>query len=249
MLSLILFILAAIFVLLGRQVIRARRRSYKVGEFRRYEEIKQRARTGDIILFHKTRRTGLIDSLELDIVSPLFYKRNEFRHCGIVLRDESGLYVLECADERHSGYSVATYVTAGNGVRVVELEPLMREYARDNGDPHFAILHIEEEIPRERFREVLAGYQPVNYLKMHRTAAVVLAHALLPPAWAQRVFARYEGDMMCSEFLHDFLHRCGVLAEYPSKAFVTYAIENDAPFRSLQRVKYSTMVRFDYSPV
>jgi hypothetical protein len=232
----------------GRRHIRDRRKRYKQGEFRDFGEIRDRARTGDIVLFHKTKRTGFVDSLELDVISPLIFGRNEFRHCGIVMRDGDDISVLECADEKHSGYTSAKYVTGGNGLRVVEIEALMREYTRDNGDPHFGILHIEREIPLPLFREVLASYENVGYMKTHRTALVLFANAFLPTPWSRSVASRFAGDMMCSEFLHHFLHRCGVLEPYHSKTFVTYAIENRVVFRALQRVRYSEIVRFNYSP-
>jgi hypothetical protein len=234
---------------LGLGALRARRSRYKSGTFRKFEEVSAALRTGDIILFHKTKRTGFVDSLELDVISPLIFGRNEFRHCGIVMRDGDDIFVLECADEKHSGYGAATYVTGGNGLRVVEIEALMREYTRDNGDPHFGILHIEREIPLPLFREVLSGYENVDYMKTHRTALVLFANAILPTPWSRNFASRYEGTMMCSEFLHHFLHRCGVLEPYHSKTFVTYAIENRIVFRSLQRVRYSEIVRFNYSPV
>jgi hypothetical protein len=231
---------------LGLRALRARRRRYKNGAFSKFEDVSPALRTGDIILFHKTRRTSFVDSLELDVISPLVFGRNEFRHCGLVLRQGERTLVLECADENHSGANVASYVTGGNGLRLVEIGDLLREYTRDNGDPHFGILHIERPIPEERFREVLAGYQHVDYMKTGRTALVMFADAILPSPWSRRISDRFEGQMMCSEFLHHFLYTCGVLAPYHSKTFVTYLIENELVFRALQRVPYSDIVRFEF---
>jgi hypothetical protein len=246
------FLLAAIAVAIalgGRSVIRRRRKRYKGGEFRRFEQIRDSVRTGDIILFHKTRRTGFIDSLELDVISPLLFGRNEFRHCGIILQEGGEIFVLECADAKHSGFNVAKYVTRGNGLRLVEIRDLLREYTRDNGDPHFGVLHIAEPVPNERFRDVLASYDHVDYLATRRTALVLFADAILPSPWSRNLTARFSGQMMCSEFLHHFLHQCGVLAPYHSKTFVTYLIENKVVFRALQRIPYSEIVRFEFDDV
>jgi hypothetical protein len=225
-----------------------RRHRYKNQRILDFEQVRESARTGDIILFHKTARTGFLDALELDIVSPLLFKRNEFRHCGIVVRREDGsLDVLECADAHHSGHEAANYVTSGNGIRVVSMEPLLAAYKRDNGNPHFGIKHIASEIPLPLIQKTLDEYRAIDYLKVHKTIRVLLSHYLLPHAY-DRFVEEYSSEMMCSEFMHSFLNRCGVLKNYPSKVFMPYYIEDDERFKSLEIVSYSDIVRFDYQP-
>jgi hypothetical protein len=224
-----------------------RKLRYKNQRIVPFEEIRERARTGDIILFHKTTRKGLMETLEVDVLSPLVFDQTEFRHCGIVVRKNGELHVMECADEFHSGHTDATYLTQGTGIRLVPIDALLTAYNRDNGDPHFGIKHISEEIPPEKIDAFVREYRSVNYLKFHKIATVLLSHVLLPRKIYNRIVKRFDNEMMCSEFVHNFLNRSGVLGDYPSKLFMPYYIENDTKFRQLEIVKYSDIVRFRYS--
>ena len=223
-----------------------RRLRYKQHPVVPFAEIRDRFRTGDILLFHKTTRSGLIDTIELDFVSPIFFRANEFRHSGIVVRRGGELYVLESAEERHSGHSLATYPTGGKGIRLVPLEPLLEAYTRDNGDPHYGVRFIEREIPVDRIFQVLEGYGPVSYLPMQRSLPLYLTRFLLPHRIRRLLLDAYRSQMMCSEFVHNVLHRCGALAEYPSKLLAPYLIENDTFFRRLAVVPFSDIVRFNW---
>ncbi len=226
--------------------IERRRLRYKKHATLNFDEVHARFRTGDIILFHKTTRSGFIDSLELDFVSPLFFGANEFRHSGIIVRENDKLMVLECAERFHSGYSIATYPTGGNGIRMVALEPLLEAYTRDNGEPHFGVKFISAEIPASRVHDVVRSYGPVDYLKMQRSLPLYLTKFLLPNPIRRGVLDAYRHEMMCSEFVHSVLNRCGVLEDYPSKLFAPYAIENERFFQRLEKVPYSQIVRFTF---
>ena len=211
-----------------------------------FEHIRDRARTGDIILFHKTSRTGLLESLEIDFLSPLVFSETEFRHCGIIVRKNGELRVLECADQFHSGHDDATYVTKGTGIRLVPIEPLLAAYSRVNGDPHFGIKYISEEITAAKVESALDEYPSVNYLKIHKILYVFLSHLLLPRRVHGKIERSLSHEMMCSEFVHSFLNKCGVLKDYPSKLFIPYYIEDSELFRNLEIVTYSDVVRFHY---
>ena len=229
----------------GRWIDRRRLR-YKKHPTVSFSEVQGKLKTGDIILFHKTARTGFIDSLELDFVSPLFFRANEFRHSGIIVRHEDGIFVLECAEPLHSGHSLATYPTGGNGIRLVSIEPLLDAYSRDNGDPHFGVKFIANELPVARVNEVLSGYGPVNYLKMQRSLPLYLTKFFLPNPIRRNILDAYRHEMMCSEFVHSFLNRCGALASYPSKLLAPYSIENRRFFQKIEIVPYSEIVRFTF---
>lgn len=224
-----------------------RKLRYKNQAITPFEQIRDRARTGDIILFHKTTRNGLVDALELDVISPLVFTETEFRHCGIIVRKNGELYVMECADELHSGHSEAKYLTKGTGVRLVPIETLLDAYNRDNGDPHFGIKYISEEIPASKLEATLDEYESVNYLKMHKIAYIFLSHLLLPRKLHRRIVASFRNEMMCSEFVHSFLFKCGVLKDYPSKLFMPYYIEDSEVFQRLEIVRYSEIMRFRYA--
>jgi hypothetical protein len=223
-----------------------RKLRYKEQPIVPFEQIRDRARTGDIILFHKTTRNGLLEALELDVLSPLIFAETEFRHCGIVIRKNGELYAMECAGELHSGHTEATYLTKGTGIRLVPIETLLEAYNRDNGDPHFGIKYISEEIPTHRLQATLAEYESVNYLKLHKILCIFLSHLLLPRKLYRKIADSLRNEMMCSEFVHSFLNRCGVLKDYPSKLFMPYYIEDSDVFQKLEFVKYSEIVRFRY---
>jgi hypothetical protein len=211
-----------------------------------FEHIREKARTGDIILFHKDTRNGLLEMIEVDLLSPVVFGETDLRHCGIIVRKDGVLHVLECADEFHSGHADASYLTKGTGIRLVPIEPLLAAYDRDNGDAHFGVRHISEEIPLDRIDAFLREYESVNYLKFHKIVAVMLSHLVLPKRIRDRIAKRFENEMMCSEFVHNFLNRSGVLKDYPSKMFMPYYIEDEKRFRSLEIARYSEIVRFTY---
>lgn len=237
---------AAVLAVCGDAWIRRRQRRYQRYQLADFNEIRAKAKTGDIILFHKTSRTGLVDMLELDVLSPVLFGQTEFRHCGIVLKKDEELFVLECADEFHSGHSKAKYLTEGKGVRLIALETALCEYAKDNGNAHFGIKYIAHEIPLLMLDAALKHYAAINYLKTHKTAQVLFSHAFFPRALHQRIVNAYKNEMMCSEFVHSVLNKCQVLKDYPSKLFVPYYIANSAVFQKLEIVKYSDVVRFAY---
>lgn len=232
----------------GVRWIRSRQRRYKNARIIGFDAIRDELKTGDIILFHKTTRNGFLDALELDVLSPLVFGRNEFRHSGIILRQDDELFVIECADRFHSGHSAATYLTAGNGIRRVPLEPLLHAYNVDNGgEPHFGIKHIATPIDPGAIEATVRGYGRIDYLAMHRSALAFLSNVFLPRSMHQRIIARYKQEMMCSEFVHSLLNRCGALKDYNSKVFMPYYIENTNVFGKLEVVEFSDIVRFAYS--
>ena len=221
-----------------------RRLRYKNRAIVPFSQIRDRAKTGDIVLFHKTTRNGLLDILELDVLSPLAFGETEFRHCGIIIRKDAGLLVMECADELHSGHEEATYLTKGTGIRLVPIEKLLAAYTRDNGDPHFGIKFISREIPSQKLQTSIEEYGSVNYLKLHKLLYVLLSRALLPQKLYRKITDSFNNEMMCSEFVHSFLNKCGVLKHYPSKLFMPYHIEDAGVFQKLEIVKYSEILRF-----
>jgi hypothetical protein len=233
-------------VVSGGRWIERRRHRYKRHPMVGFSDVKNALRTGDIIMFHKTTRTGIIDSLELDFVSPLFFRATEFRHSGIIVRRDDGLFVLECAEERHSGHAFAEYPTGGRGIRIVPLVELLDAYTRDNGSAHYGVRFISTEINPERVQEALGQYGPVDYLKMQRSVPLYLTKFLLPAPLRRSVLEAWRHEMMCSEFVHSILNRCGALADYPSKLLAPYSIEDDDFFRRLEVVRFSDIVRFDY---
>ncbi len=221
-----------------------RRFRYKKHRIVLLEDVRSALKTGDIILFHKTARSGILDTLELDFLAPLFFPANEFRHSGIVVRRDDQLFVVECTEEFHSGHAHARYPTGGKGIREVQLEPLLDAYTRDNGDPHFGVRFIRSEIDAEVLMSIVREIGPVSYLRASRSIPIYLSSFFLPSSLHSRIIARHSSAMMCSEFVHSVLARCGALGEYPSKIFAPYVIENSHLFERHDRAGYSDIVRF-----
>jgi hypothetical protein len=157
--------------------------------------------------------------------------------------------VLECAEEKHSGFDIATYPTGGTGIRIVPLVPLLDAYTRDNGNPHYGVRFISSEIPVSRLFEALDGYGPVKYLRMQRSIPLYLTKYFLPDPVRRKVLDSFRHEMMCSEFVHSILNRCGALTDYQSKLLAPYSIEDDRFFRRLEVVPFSEVVRFTWSAV
>ena len=224
--------------------IERRRLRYKRHQTVTLGEVRGELKTGDILLFHKTSRAGILDTLELDFLAPLFFPENEFRHSGIVVRRNDALSVIECTEEFHSGHLYATYPAGGKGIREVPLEPLLGDYKKDNGDPHFGVRLISREIPTDLVMSTVKQIGPVSYLKASRSAALFLSSYLIPPGLHNRLIAFFAREMMCSEFVHVVLARCGALRDYPSKIFAPYIIENSELFERHDLAGYSPIVRF-----
>ncbi len=221
-----------------------RRLRYKRHPIVPFSDVSDALKTGDIILFHKTTRNGVLDVVELDILAPMFFDESEFRHSGIIVRRDDQLFVMECTEPMHSGYAHANYPTGGKGIREVPLAPLLEEYSRDNGDAHFGVRFISEEIPLEVLQSTISEVGPVSYMKAHTTVPIFLSQFVLPRAIVERVAKVPRHQMMCSEFVHRVLWGCGVLRDYPSKLFAPYIIEDSSRFRSHAIVGYSDIVRF-----
>ena len=228
--------------------IERRRLRYKRHPVLPLGEVRESLKTGDIILFHKTARTGILDTLEMDLLAPLIFEENEFRHSGIVIRRGQDLFVIECTEERHSGAAHASYPTGGSGIREVPLEPLLAAYTMDNGDPHFGVRFIPSEIPESTLMSRVREIGPVIYLRARRSISIYLTSYFLPLNLHRRIMNRYSGEMMCSEFVHRVLAACGVLSDYPSKLFAPYVIENPRLFERHDRIGYSEVVRFVWRP-
>ena len=221
-----------------------RRFRYKKHSTIQLDEIRSSLKTGDIILFHKTARTGILDTLELDFVAPLFFRTNEFRHSGIVIRRGEELAVVECTEETHTGHVHAAYPFGGKGIREVRLELLLDSYTRDNGIPHFGVKLIRNEIDPDRLIGTVKDLGPVNYLKASRSIPLFAASFVLPQSALSKLMDRYKSEMMCSEFVHYVLAKCGALRDFPSKVFAPYVFENAHLFDRFDIAGYSDIVRF-----
>ena len=102
-------------------------------------------------------------------------------------------------------------------------------------------------IAPDTIHSVIASYRSIDYLPMTVTVRLLVAHWLLPGSRFEQRAAAHSHRMMCTEFVHDLLHRCGALRAYPSKVFMPYYIENARRFSAVEAVPFSPIVRFRYA--
>ena len=84
----------------------------------------------------------------------------------------------------------------------------------------------------------------MSYLKATRFASIYLSSLFLPQRVFRRLVEMHATQMMCSEFVHAVLARCGALRDSTSKIFAPYIIENADHFKRHDKVGYSEIVRF-----
>ncbi|HEX6576492.1 MAG TPA: hypothetical protein VF042_16105, partial [Gemmatimonadaceae bacterium] len=181
---------------------------------------------------------------ELDFLAPLFFATNEFRHCGLVVRRDDEVSVVECTQPRHTGREHATYPAGGSAIREVKLEHLLESYTRDNGIPHFAVRHIPHEISADDLMSTAKSFGPVQYLEGTRSLPLYAASLLLPGAAVSRLIDSHSGFMMCSEFVHGVLAKLGALRGARSKVFPPYIFESAKLFGRYDVAGFSELVRF-----
>ena len=99
-----------------------------------YDKIKDKFKTGDILLFSCKKHSSTLKHIE-------YYMRTNllgsiFGHVGIVLREKDNLYMVECTDIGHIGEKHAHYLNdqKKGGVRIIKLEYLLKKYSKRYGE-------------------------------------------------------------------------------------------------------------------
>ena len=208
-----------------------------------YLDIRDKLRSGDILLFSCRRTQSLYKKLE-------YYFRtsfigSEYGHVGLVLKNGDKLYLVECCLGDNCAEEDARFLNnyKKGGVRIISLDKLIEEYSRET-DATFAIKFISKEIPWTTVTQVLKVYKNITFqnkswLYFLGTLDVAVSH----PLTVHLSNLADKNKMMCSEFVHDFLYRCGVLDEYPSRIFWPHLFTDDI-FHDLEIVKYSRPYKF-----
>ena len=208
-----------------------------------YSEIRDKLRSGDILLFSCKRNQTLHKKLEYYFRTS--FLGSEYGHVGIVLKNGDKLYLVECCLSNNCAEQDARFLNnyKKGGVRIVSLDKLIEVYSKEN-DATFAVKFISKEIPWTKVTQVLKVYRDFTFqnklwLYFLGTMDLAFSHPLT-------IYLSDLADkkkMMCSEFVHDFLYRCGVLDEYPSRIFWPHLFTDDI-FHDLELVKYSRPYKF-----
>ncbi|MEM3062074.1 MAG: hypothetical protein QW303_00820 [Nitrososphaerota archaeon] len=210
-----------------------------------YNDLRDKFRTGDIIFFSCQKSDSLYNMIEY------YFRTNfvgsQFGHVGLVVRDERNeLYVLECTKHHHCADRHANWLNERGlgGIRIINMDILIRKYHRRN-NAIFGVRFISREIPVTLVRNVLNRYRDVTF----ESKSWLYLLGIIDICFSHRIAENLlvlanKKKMMCSEFVHHFLHQCGVLGYYPSKLFWPHLFNDNRMMEELEIVKYSKLFKF-----
>ncbi len=214
------------------------------GKIHKYSEIKQKLKSGDIILFSCKKFDSSINKFEYNLRTKFI--GSEYGHAGIIYKKDKRLYLLECTYYDHIGYEKAKYLNdkKKGGVRIIDLDYLINEYYKDSR-ALFAVKYISKEIPDKVMDDTIKKYKDVIFPNRYLFYLIFLIYYCLSETLASEIGIRLidENHRMCTEFMHHFLNNCKVLKEYPSKLFWPWKI-TDGTMDKLQIIKYSDAYKF-----
>ena len=210
-----------------------------------YSDIKENFKTGDIILFSCKKNGSFGKKLE-------YYLRtnfigSEFGHIGIIIKNKKGkMYVIESTNKNHCGekycHKLNTYDRGG--IRIIGLNKLLNKYNHDN-DAIFAVRFISKEIPLSVAIKKLNNYQNFTFPDKRWLYLLAIVDVGISHTTGQKLSKLCnENEMMCSEFVYDFLYNCGILKYYPSKIFWPHLVTNGI-LDNLAIVPYSKLYKFN----
>jgi hypothetical protein len=206
----------------------------------KYQEIKSYFKSGDILLFSYNKHNNLLENL-------IYFMRTKlmgtlFGHVGIILKLNNNLYVLESVNSQHYALKNSKYINGKNsGPRIVRLDIILQKYNKYN-KTQFGIKFIDKEIPPNKLYNQYLTYNNVDFPNWLIIVIIACFDTLFNCGDLLSKFID-KNKMMCSEFVHDILYKCGVLKEYPSKIFYPYTITSNT-FNILSNNKYSDVNLF-----
>ncbi|QTF49286.1 hypothetical protein qu_394 [Acanthamoeba polyphaga mimivirus] len=215
-----------------------------------YSDIKNKFKTGDIILFSCRKHNTFIDEIKYFSRTKLI--GSEFGHVGLILRDKKKLYVIEFTDYEHPGDQVAKrYHDLGKGgMRVIELETALREYNKDHMGC-YAVRFISQEIPNDIFYDKIKKHRHKIFESKPKLLLLAFIDMLVMHKMSSDLATIFHNEdrMTCGEFVHTVLNDCNAVADYPSKIFWPYIVE-DSDFNKILRsdISYSRLVKFIFDP-
>lgn len=206
--------------------------------FESYLNIRSQLQTGDIIMFACNQEHT--DALTLKRLAYNIFVC-DYLHVGLVYRVHSELYLVECCTQDQSkGLSSFLNSKGQGGIRITEMSVALAAYV-DEYSGYFAVKHISKPIPNHIFQACLNAFRDTTFESYSKLAFMSLtdkiSHSLASG------LAKPNGRMSCGEFLHCILHQCGILANFPSKIFWPFYV-NDLNFHKLTLVPYSLPVAF-----
>lgn len=211
-----------------------------------YKDVRNKFKSGDIILFSCKKNDSLYNSIE-------YYFRtkfigSEYGHVGIIIKNNNQFYVIECIPYNYCADEYAHYLNneKKGGIRIIELDKLLNVYSNSYA-ALFAVKFISEEIPKYILFEKLFKYSDKIFDDKNKLMILGIIDVCISNTIAQLLSSYWDKNkMMCSEFVHNFLYNCGTLKEYPSKIFWPHLLTDDNLFSSLEIVTYSKPYKFKF---
>ena len=210
-----------------------------------YSNIRNKLKTGDLILFTCKKHGSLFANLMY--LSRTTLLGSDYGHAGIVIKDKRNnhLYIAECCGHDQCGNKYANYLNKDQkgGIRIIDLDILLKEYHNEyNGS--YAVKFISNEIPNSIIISALKKYKNVRFQERHILCMLAAMDIFIShPVAAALSNICDKNKMICTEFVHDLLHECNVLDKYPSKLFWPHLITNHV-FKKLEKIKYSRPFKF-----
>ena len=210
-----------------------------------YEKIKPKLKTGDIILFSYKKHHNAYDALSYYCRTSFLGSR--FGHAAIVIRKGKKLYGIECTDINHVGENDAEYFNneKKGGVRIIDLDLLIKKYYEDYHGT-FGVRFISQEIPNRKLIKHFSDYDNVIFQDKGYVTVLLIIDTFISHDIAKYLL-KYskENRMVCTEFMHDILNKCGELNDYPSKLLWPHSVGTNK-FDKIQKNNYSEIFRFTY---
>ncbi|AGC01986.1 hypothetical protein H012_gp474 [Acanthamoeba polyphaga moumouvirus] len=211
-----------------------------------YKDIRKYLKTGDIILFSCKKHENFLD--ELQYFSRTTLLGSEYGHVGLIMRENDKIYVVECTDNNHTGdyYAWRQNNYKKGGLRIIDLDILLKEYYKSHMGA-YGIRFISEPIPNHIFLDKIKKYYNMTFESKLTLFTLAFIDICISHDLSSELadFFADKNKLMCSEFTHDILHRCGILKSYPSKIFWPHLIDNKL-FDSLHNSKYSELYKFNF---
>lgn len=207
-----------------------------------FNDIKHKFKTGDIIIFSCPEHNNDFIHAAGNYIYKRVY-RSIFIHVGMIIKLGNILYFIELCGPSHAGKDYAIYLNESNneGVRIIKLDDCIREYYEKYGGL-FAVKYLDKPLNPNIVLSLLDQYKDYTF----RTSSEITRLSLCSLIYPQENIKYDPKKMICTEFIHSILNKCGVFKNYPSHLFFPQHF-SDSKYCYLQNIKYSDVHLFIYN--
>jgi hypothetical protein len=169
----------------------------------KYKDLKNYINTGDLILFSSEDYIGKV----IRRVTNSYYS-----HCGIVIKQDSKLYILEC--DMDTSYDFITNKINRNGVHIISLDDKINEYTGNI----FGLCKVRKTFDKDHLRSLIEQHKDITFNNN--------LFAMYGSVIKNKDYSRYflnDNKMFCSEFVSNIycklnlIKRCNSANMYTPK--------------------------------